>query len=157
MLLATLAMMPLFHGWWNLGREVSLSPVEIAMAFKAPHTDGGDANADVSTLLKQIGKRRAQYGVIATEFQGGGVGGGGSTRDLNSPGFDFGPGITPIPSLGISPGPISPTSPGASTLHGPPSIMLRDLDAKNGAYSPEPRSPLAIADPKLLRRPSRNL
>ncbi|RYO80751.1 hypothetical protein DL766_010181 [Monosporascus sp. MC13-8B] len=64
MIVATLAMLPLFHGWWHLGREVTLSPVEIAVAFRAPHTEGGDPNADVYTLLRQIGKRKARYGVI---------------------------------------------------------------------------------------------
>ncbi|RYP07553.1 hypothetical protein DL764_002430 [Monosporascus ibericus] len=64
MIVATLAMLPLFHGWWHLGREVTLSPVEIAAAFRAPHTEGGDPNADVYTLLRQIGKRKARYGII---------------------------------------------------------------------------------------------
>ncbi|RYP12246.1 hypothetical protein DL765_007431 [Monosporascus sp. GIB2] len=64
MIVATLTMLPLFHGWWHLGREVTLSPVEIAAAFRAPHTEGGDPNADVYTLLRQIGKRKARYGII---------------------------------------------------------------------------------------------
>ncbi|RYP51331.1 hypothetical protein DL768_003335 [Monosporascus sp. mg162] len=64
MIVATLAMLPLFHGWWHLGRDVTLSPVEIAAAFRAPHTEGGDPNADVYTLLRQIGKRKARYGII---------------------------------------------------------------------------------------------
>lgn len=142
MLLATFAMIPLFHGWWNLGRDVSLSPVEIAMAFKAPHTDGGDANADVSTLLKQIGKRRAQYGVVATgDFPA-------------SPGLTTG--FREAMSPGLGPDPTS--RPGSAMARGPPSIMLQDIDSKSrtGTFSPEPRSPLAIADPKILRKPSRD-
>ena len=66
-----MAVFPLFYGWWNLGRDVSMSPVEIAKAFKAPHTEGADANASVDKLLRQIGKRKARYGVVATtEFEG---------------------------------------------------------------------------------------
>ncbi|RYP62959.1 hypothetical protein DL770_009500 [Monosporascus sp. CRB-9-2] len=78
MMLATLSMVSLLNGWRQLGRDFSLSPVEIAMAFGAPHTAGGDPSADVSTLLKDIGKRRAQYSMLESKFLD-------STRDPGSP------------------------------------------------------------------------
>lgn len=39
-----LAILPLFWGWWILGRKVSMSPLEIANAFYAGSTGGGYAH-----------------------------------------------------------------------------------------------------------------
>ncbi|KKA24257.1 hypothetical protein T310_1690 [Rasamsonia emersonii CBS 393.64] len=55
----------LFHGWWYLGRPVSLSPVEVAKAFGAPLLQGGDGNADVSGILRTFGGRPVRYGEVA--------------------------------------------------------------------------------------------
>ncbi|KAI2462782.1 hypothetical protein F4781DRAFT_441839 [Annulohypoxylon bovei var. microspora] len=79
MLLATLFMMPLFYGWRQLGRGFSLSPVEIAAAFGAPHTAGGNPHADVNTLLKEIGERRVRYSMLASKIID-------STPDSENPG-----------------------------------------------------------------------
>ncbi|KAL1984162.1 hypothetical protein VTN96DRAFT_9383 [Rasamsonia emersonii] len=56
---------PLFMGWWYLGRPVSLSPVKIAKAFAAPLLQGGDSNADVNALLEIFGSREVRYGAVA--------------------------------------------------------------------------------------------
>ncbi|RYP61715.1 hypothetical protein DL771_010035 [Monosporascus sp. 5C6A] len=110
MIVATLAMLPLFHGWWHLSRDVTLSPVEIAAAFRAPHIEGGDPNADVYTLLRQIGKRKARYGIVDEDGVMGychksesqeGVAKAGLSQ-VPSPGFGRGHELPRRPTLGIA-------------------------------------------------------
>lgn len=64
MTLGILAVLPTFYGWWHLGRSVSLDPIEVAKAFDAPILGGVSSlsNANVDTLMKNIGKRRIVYG-----------------------------------------------------------------------------------------------
>ncbi|KAL8665656.1 MAG: hypothetical protein Q9168_007658 [Polycauliona sp. 1 TL-2023] len=59
-LLGWFATIPLFIGWWHLGRDVSLSPIETAKAFGAPGLDTDDSNADANAILKVIGNRGAR-------------------------------------------------------------------------------------------------
>ena len=66
-------------GWWALGREFSLSPLEIAKAFDAPLLHGADSNAPVEKLKKQVGDRHAKYGEI--EFAAH-----GRSSQIDSPG-----------------------------------------------------------------------
>jgi hypothetical protein len=49
-------------GWWNLGREVSLSPIEIAKAFAAPSLQSTNSNCDMKSILKDIGEEKLRYG-----------------------------------------------------------------------------------------------
>jgi hypothetical protein len=55
---------PLFWGWWRLGRDVSLSPLEIAKAFGAPLPVNGDLNERSKTILKRCGGISVQYGAV---------------------------------------------------------------------------------------------
>ena len=61
-LLAVLGIIALFYGWWELGRTVSLSPIEIAKAFDAPLLKGRGTNAEIEDLLGEIGSTRVRYG-----------------------------------------------------------------------------------------------
>jgi hypothetical protein len=63
-LLGVLCIIPTFMGWWDLGRNVSMSPLEIAKAFDARSLAGADSNAEVGKLLKEVGERKIQYGVL---------------------------------------------------------------------------------------------
>ncbi|KAL8896502.1 MAG: hypothetical protein Q9207_007676 [Kuettlingeria erythrocarpa] len=65
-LLGWLATLPLFMGWWHLGRAVSLSPIETAKAFGAPGLSTKDLNARVEDILKDAGDRGVRYGVMTT-------------------------------------------------------------------------------------------
>lgn len=67
MALNTCVLAPLFLGWWQLGRRVSLSPVETAKAFRAPLLRGSDCNSHVDQLLREVGRRRARYGAVADD------------------------------------------------------------------------------------------
>lgn len=55
MVLACLAILPTYWGWWELGREVSMSPLEIARAFEAPIMRDADSNATGHDLKKSVG------------------------------------------------------------------------------------------------------
>jgi hypothetical protein len=50
----------LLWGWWELGRSVSLSPLETAKAFRAPLIDGV-GESDASGILGKIGDTRVIY------------------------------------------------------------------------------------------------
>ena len=65
-ILAWLATFPIFLGWWHVGRTVSLSPIEVAKAFRAPMLQNADPNAKVDDLVKQVGQRPVRYGVVMT-------------------------------------------------------------------------------------------
>ena len=54
-----------FHGSQHLGREVSLSPLEIARAFDAPILRNSNSNSPARALLKQVGYRPVKYGVVS--------------------------------------------------------------------------------------------
>ncbi len=62
--LAVLAVLPLYAGWWELGRDVSLNPLETALAFGAPLLAGVNSNADRERVVQHVGYQRVQYGVV---------------------------------------------------------------------------------------------
>ena len=64
-LLPILVVLLTFHGSQHLGRQVSLSPIEVARAFGAPILRNSNSNADARALLKQVGYRPVKYGVIS--------------------------------------------------------------------------------------------
>ena len=53
---------PTFVGWWELGRHVTLDPIEIAKAFDAPMFQGPGSNAPLWQLVKDHGARHIRYG-----------------------------------------------------------------------------------------------
>ena len=63
-LFGILAAIPTFWGWWEDGREVSMSPIEVAKAFDAPLLASADCNATARQLLNQIGSKGVRYGEV---------------------------------------------------------------------------------------------
>jgi hypothetical protein len=61
MLLALLAALFQLWGWWELGRKVSLSPLELARAFGAPVMELENEAAAVGGILKRAGKYEVRY------------------------------------------------------------------------------------------------
>lgn len=61
MLLALLAVLFLLWGWWELGRHVSLSPLETAKAFGPPMMQDAGSNSAVDGILKAIGPMGVRY------------------------------------------------------------------------------------------------
>lgn len=51
-----------FYGWWNLGREVSMNPLEIAKAFVAPALDHVGSNMPVQKIAKNMNNVPIRYG-----------------------------------------------------------------------------------------------
>lgn len=91
MLLAVIGVMPLFYGFWDLGRDVTLSPIETAKAFGAPvlDTEGVSSNATATAIAKsETGRLLVQYGEVRGSEAGGGArlrfGDAGSVREPRS-------------------------------------------------------------------------
>jgi hypothetical protein len=59
-----MAIMPLYYGHSELGRHVSLNPLEIARAFGAPLFDGVDGNVTASDIEVERGHLRIRYGAV---------------------------------------------------------------------------------------------
>lgn len=72
MLLCIFLVIPSYWGYWQLGRKVTLGPVEIAHAFRSPMTappaDNPAAvaktNGTIQELMEEVGDRKVQYGQI---------------------------------------------------------------------------------------------
>lgn len=60
--LGLVSILPVYYGWWELGRKTSLSPLETAKAFGAPLLRDVDDNATAEQILKRVGQRRVKYG-----------------------------------------------------------------------------------------------
>jgi hypothetical protein len=58
------AILPLYAGFWELGRKVTLNPLEIARAFGAPALDGLDGNATPDMIDMERGGMGVRYGVL---------------------------------------------------------------------------------------------
>jgi hypothetical protein len=61
-----LCVLPSYWGFWQLGRNVTLGPVEIASAFQAPilQHDITSTAGGVKQLVKEIGDRPVRYGEV---------------------------------------------------------------------------------------------
>ncbi|KAH5324198.1 hypothetical protein HBI12_086820 [Parastagonospora nodorum] len=59
-----LSTMPLYHGYWHLGRSVSLNPLEIARAFGAPMFDGLDGNVTAGDIEVEMGVLAVRLGAV---------------------------------------------------------------------------------------------
>jgi Protein of unknown function (DUF3176) len=66
MFICILAVIPTFYGYWELGRKVTLGPMEIASAFRAPVLQHPKvvATGEVDVLLKEVGDRKVRYGEV---------------------------------------------------------------------------------------------
>lgn len=64
--IGVIGVLPLYIGWWQLGRKVSMSPLEVARAFDAPLLRGTAANAEVDELARETKGERVRYGVVAS-------------------------------------------------------------------------------------------
>jgi hypothetical protein len=73
--LCMLLILPAFWRYGELGRPVTLGPMEIASAFRAPMLetgrDGDEAARNLDELIEKVGHRRVQYGVVDEPSQPG--------------------------------------------------------------------------------------
>jgi hypothetical protein len=56
-----------FIGFWHIGRDISLNPIEIAKAFNAPLLRSHDSNATARVLFHELGSRPARYGAVVVD------------------------------------------------------------------------------------------
>ncbi|KAH7112805.1 hypothetical protein B0J11DRAFT_585269 [Dendryphion nanum] len=62
-----LLVLPVYWGFWQLGRRVTLGPLEIANAFNAPivmPSKTKSHHGDFDEVLQDVGERRVQYGQL---------------------------------------------------------------------------------------------
>lgn len=60
-----ICILPAYWGFWQLGRDVTLGPMEIAYAFQGPAFAWvRDTNGHVDTLVKAVGDTRVKYAEI---------------------------------------------------------------------------------------------
>lgn len=72
MLFSVAAIVPTFLGFWVIGRETSLSPLEIAKAFNAPLLHNVKlSNAPIEDLVKEIGETVVKYGEVRFKMDHG--------------------------------------------------------------------------------------
>lgn len=64
-ILAAIMIGCVLHGYSELGRRMSNSPIEIAKAFNAPLLRSEDGNAPIDDLIKEVGYRSVRYGAVA--------------------------------------------------------------------------------------------
>ncbi|KAI9718454.1 MAG: hypothetical protein M1812_004175 [Candelaria pacifica] len=70
-MLGVICVLPIFSGWWHLGRDTSMSPIETAKAFSAPLLKGHDSNASSKDTLIEVGKKEVRYGEVVRVNNGG--------------------------------------------------------------------------------------
>ncbi|KAH7066226.1 hypothetical protein BKA63DRAFT_523986 [Paraphoma chrysanthemicola] len=66
-LITVLFVLPVYWGYWELGRKVTLGPLEISHAFNAPiiaPDKTKNHHGDFEEVLGEVGKRRVQYGQL---------------------------------------------------------------------------------------------
>jgi hypothetical protein len=61
MFLGLLAVVFLLWGWWELGRSVTLSPLETAKAFGAPILLGAGPEKEANGIMKEVGHERVAH------------------------------------------------------------------------------------------------
>ena len=61
-----LCVLPSYWGFWQLGRKVTLGPIEVAGAFQAPVMDHPTVatHGEVDEFVKEIGQRKVRYGQV---------------------------------------------------------------------------------------------
>jgi hypothetical protein len=63
--LACIAIELTFKGWWNLGRRVGMSPLEVAKVFDAPLLRQANPNGTGRDIVDAVGKDAVQYGAVS--------------------------------------------------------------------------------------------
>ncbi|KAF2005703.1 hypothetical protein P154DRAFT_571000 [Amniculicola lignicola CBS 123094] len=63
-IIGVVAVLPLYNGFWEMGRRVSLNPLEIARALGAPILEGLDGNATAEDVVMERGGMGVRYGVV---------------------------------------------------------------------------------------------
>jgi hypothetical protein len=67
MMIAAVSIILLFNGFWHFGRDVSMDPIEIAKAFRAPLMSEVESNATVDEIVQRVGHLEVTYGAVIGE------------------------------------------------------------------------------------------
>ncbi|KAH9207812.1 hypothetical protein DL95DRAFT_395741 [Leptodontidium sp. 2 PMI_412] len=69
-LLSLILIIPLYYGYWKMGRRPTLSPLETAKAFGAPLLRRAGSNMEATGLVKVAGPTKVRYGEVLREEDG---------------------------------------------------------------------------------------
>ncbi|KAI5362810.1 hypothetical protein Slin15195_G101910 [Septoria linicola] len=73
-ILCIFCVLPVYWGYWQLGRNVTLGPFEIAAAFRAPNLYH-ESNKPIDKLIKtEVGGREVKFGAITSGDDAGKIG-----------------------------------------------------------------------------------
>lgn len=73
-LFCIVCVLPVYWGYWQLGRNVTLGPFEIAAAFRAPNLYH-ESNKPIAKLIKtEVGERQVKLGHITEGQDAGKIG-----------------------------------------------------------------------------------
>ncbi|KAK0644105.1 hypothetical protein B0T16DRAFT_460192 [Cercophora newfieldiana] len=67
---ATIVIGTTFHGFWRLGRWMTLSPIETARAIDPSLFQGSGTNTDIAKLIQSRGYQEVQYGICEEDRDG---------------------------------------------------------------------------------------
>ncbi len=71
-LVTVLFVLPMFWGWWTIP-NLTLSPIETALAFNAPLLEDINSGAGAKGVVEELGSTGIRYGVVSRlESDGGG-------------------------------------------------------------------------------------
>ena len=60
-IISVVCLASLFWGWWELGRDVSLNPLEIALAFDSSMFQEVNSNSRRSRIVRAVGRQKVKY------------------------------------------------------------------------------------------------
>lgn len=60
-IISVFALASLFWGWWELGRDVSLNPLEVALAFNSSLFEMVNSNSRLSQIVRVVGPQKVIY------------------------------------------------------------------------------------------------
>lgn len=63
-IISSFSLASLFWGWWELGRDVSLNPLEIALAFDSSMFENVNSNSRRSQIVRVVGRQKVIYSVV---------------------------------------------------------------------------------------------
>jgi hypothetical protein len=69
MMLGVLINLPSFYGFWEIGRAVTMNPLETAKAFDAPLLRTASSNAAVDRMKKELSDVKVRYGEVFGEAE----------------------------------------------------------------------------------------
>ena len=63
-LIAMLLILPMFWGWWTIGRQPTLSPFGVALAFDSPILEKVNSGVNAQGIVREVGGMKIKFGEV---------------------------------------------------------------------------------------------